>query len=133
MKSRLPILLVVLSLLACSSSDVSESELAGNTFQAKLDIPKQANNSNPMAALMMAMMANMKAKYTFKSGNMGTYVAEAGVMTTNQEFTWKIENDTLKITPTNGSEAKNSQYFIQPEENGYVLKDSTVTVHLTKE
>jgi hypothetical protein len=133
MKSSLLISLAVLALFACSSSAVSEGDLEGKTFQAKLDIPKNANSNNPMAALMLAMMANMKAKYSFKNNNTGVYTAEAGTMATNQDFTWTIENDTLKIDPVNGSEAKSSRYFIQAEETGYTLKDSTVTVHLTKE
>lgn len=127
------ILFSALLLASCSSNKVSNGDLEGKTFQAKLSINPAQMQDNPMAAMAMSMMANMKAQLIFKDAGKGDYKAEMGMMTSNQPFDWTLESDTLKIASTKGSAIKPGNYFIQPTEDGFSLKSDSVTVTLTKQ
>ena len=114
---------VLMCLVACNSNSVSESDLEGKSFTAKMQMDT-AMIKNPFAAGIMAMA---KMEYRFQDDNKGIYHAEMGSMTHDAPIKWSVEGDSLRIE----QDTTKRSYLIQKAENGFTIVDKATKVELT--
>lgn len=133
MKIRLLLFAFALIATACQSGKFSDNDFSGKTFAAKFRLDNLGKKDDPSIGIALAMLGNMKAKYTFNDDNTGTYRAEMGSISHESPMKWAVRNDSLFIETKSREGLSKQAFAIASSNEGYVISQDSIKVELVSE
>lgn len=122
MNRLLLILTVLIFISGCNSDRVSEDELAGKTFDAKI-IVAPGDQESTLAALF-----SPNIKYVFNDDGTGKLKSATGPFLKEFPYEWSIKKDSLLLKL---SEKKTESFFLSKEGKSFRLSAKNVKFELT--
>jgi hypothetical protein len=117
------LLFLLLLTLGCQKEGkVSESDLSGKTFTAKMRV----DSVNDKTGMLTGILAMTKIEYQFNNNKKGIYHTDIGSMVSDRPFSWSIIGDTLIVEDKD----RTQKHLIKRTDTGFSIASNGVRLDL---